>query len=138
MKSIDKLKIFQLFTDTVEDLQEEDNVIENDIKNHPYIKIGTVVKGVENFYILDDMMRFQYKEKYEDVREAVKGYYFTRIYERLEGFDETDPDQILECQSHDLSSLDYAFSHMIRYFEKVEEYEKCARILRIQQAFALV
>ena len=61
MKSIDQFKIFELFADTASELETEDKTISKDIEAYPYIALGMVIKGIENFYILDDMMRYKGK-----------------------------------------------------------------------------
>lgn len=135
MKPLDQHRIFQLFTDTVA-TPEEDTII-SDINSHPYILLGMVIRGVENFYILSDMMRLKHGSSYERIKTTVQKTYFERLYSYVEQFNEQDQDSILEGLSHDYSSINYALDHMIFHFENLEEYEKCNKLLKIKQAFSL-
>jgi hypothetical protein len=137
MKPLDQHRIFQLFTDTISTSVLDNEIYTEPLYIHPYIKLGMVIRGVENFFILDGIMRYKHRESYERIQDTVQQTYFERLFNYLEGFDEKNYEHILESLTHDNSSIHYALTHMISHFENLEEYEKCARLLAIRQAFFL-
>ena len=98
---------------------------------HPYLLFGSVIRGVENFYIVREMYTRQYREEFERVEESVKAKYFNRLYHFLERFDENDDDFIAEAKRFEIPESSYALISLRSYFEEKEEYEKCAKIQSI-------
>ena len=99
--------------------------------DHPYLLFGSVIRGVENFYIVRDMYTRHYKEQFERVEASVKAKYFNRLYYFLERFDENDNDFIAEAKRFEIPESSYALLTLRSYFESIEEYEKCAKIQSI-------
>jgi len=109
----------------------------SDYLEHPYLLFGSVIRGVENFYIVREMYTRTYKEQFERVEESVKSKYFNRLYHFLERFDEYDNDFITEAKRFEQHESAYALVEMRSYFESLEEYEKCAKIQSILKELSL-
>jgi len=99
-----------------------------DYTKHPYIILGSVIRGVENFYIMCEMFRNKYGDKFDAIEETLKQKYFDRLYGFLLRFDESNSEHILEAMKFDRQEVSYALLAMRSYFEECEEYEKCIKI----------
>jgi len=99
-----------------------------DYTKHPYIILGSVIKGVENFYIMCEMFRNKYGEKFDTIEETLKQQYFDRLYGFLLRFDESNSEHVLEAMKFDRSEVAYALLAMREHFEKREQYENCVKI----------
>lgn len=104
-----------------------------DYTRHPYIIIGSFVKGVENFYIICQGYHRQYGRQFERVEQTVKLKYFNRLYVFLESFEENNLEHVLKVQDFDHGEITFAFDQVITFYESLEEYEKCARLHKILQ-----
>jgi len=132
MKPLDP-SLFDMFDYSDGEDLERAGVIESlsEYLEHPYLLFGSVIRGVENFYIVREMYTRQYKEEFERVEENVRAKYFSRLYTFLERFDENDDDFIAEAKRFEVPESSYALLTLRSYFEKIEEYEKCAKIQSI-------
>jgi len=132
MKPLDP-SFFNMFDYSDGEDLERAGVIESlkDYLEHPYLLFGSVIRGVENFYIIREMYTRHYKEEFERVEENVKSKYFNRLYHFLERFDENDDDFIAEAKRFEIPESSYALISLRSYFESIEEYEKCAKIQSI-------
>lgn len=135
MKKMDTTRLIQLFNDTATGNSFDESI--PDISSHGYIILGMVIKGVENYYILCDMIQRKYSEEFEKIKDSLTRTYFLRIYQYLIKLDIESPSTILQALDHDTSSIEYTLNHLIRVFEKEQEYEKCAKILEIQKALEI-
>src|SRR5210317_370365 len=109
----------------------------SDYLEHPYLLFGSVIRGVENFYIVREMYTRYYKEQFERVEDSVRAKYFNRLYHFLERFDEDDDDFIAEARRFEVPESSYALLTLRSYFESIEEYEKCAKIHSIFNKLSL-
>lgn len=138
MKPLDP-SFFDMFDYSDGEDLERAGVIEElrDYLEHPYLLFGSVIRGVENFYIVREMYTRTYKEEFERVEEKVKSKYFNRLYHFIERFDEYDNDFITEAKRFEQHESVYALVDIRSYFESLEEYEKCAKIQSILRELSL-
>ena len=109
-----------------------------DYTKHPYIILGSVIRGVENFYIMCEMFRKQYGDKFDTIEEPLKQKYFDRLYGFLLRFDESNSEHILEAMRFDRSEVSYALLSMRVHFEEREQYENCVKIHNVLHNLMLV
>ena len=102
-----------------------------DYTQHPYIIFGTVIKCVENFFIISEMYRKKYGEKYESIEQTVRKAYFDRVYTYLDKFDESKYEHVVEARKFTPQEIAFAMEELRDHFEGTEEYERCARIQKI-------
>tara|TARA_R100001509_G_C4836131_1_gene204932 strand:- start:138 stop:578 length:441 start_codon:yes stop_codon:yes gene_type:complete len=125
MKKIDPTTLFSLFETGDEQVYEENNV--SDVLKNPYVLMGMVVKGIENFFVLDQIYLKNNKEQYEPVRESTKYKYFNKLYGYLKRIDYNKfESKYTITNSYDSPSVNNALHVLLKYFETLEEYEKCA------------
>ena len=62
MQKLDPHTLFSIFEQGDEEVYREHNV--EDVLKNPYVLIGMVVTGVENFYFMDKLYALKHKEDY--------------------------------------------------------------------------
>jgi hypothetical protein len=129
MKKIDPHTLFSLFEAGDEEVYKE-NGIENTLEN-PYVLMGMVVKGVENFFVLDTIYTKNHKEKYEKIKDVTKYKYFNKLYSYLQRISSKKFEaKYIIGESFDSGTVNSALHTLLYYFEGIEQYEKCAVIKR--------
>lgn len=131
MQPIDPHTLFSIFEQGDEQIYKEHGI--ESTLNNPYVLMGMVVKGIENYFMMDMMYMQRYPKEYTNVRNVTKHKYFTRIYNYLEKIDSDNFGK--EYNIGDSFGRDEAFlslDHLRKYFEKIEHYEKCAVIKKYQ------
>ena len=129
MKHLDP-SFFDMFDYSDEGDLERAGAIEalSDYLEHPFILFGSVIRGVENYYIIREMYSRKYKEQFESIEESLQHKYFNRLYIMLERFDESNCEHVLEAQRFERHESGWALLELRQFFEEVEDYEKCAKI----------
>ncbi len=135
MKDIDASRLIRLFENTASGNEFEESL--PDLHSHGYIILGMVIRGVENYYILCDMLTREHGEDFKKVQDKVEKSYFDRLFLFLDKLDIENPSMISQAIEHDTSSIEYALGALLRVFEAHEEYERCARIIKLKQILSL-
>ena len=129
MKRMDPHSLFSLFEVGDEEVYKENGV--ESALNNPYVLMGMVVKGVENFVVLDQIYTKNHKEKYEKVKDRTKYKYFNKLYSYLERIDSKKFEtKYIIGESFDSGTVNSALHTLLYYYEGLEQYEKCAVIKR--------
>lgn len=135
---IDKDKIFELFGSPIN--EEEDFInIASTMLDEPFNKIGMFTKLIINHIIFHQKLsKFLSKESnmaidLEDTKKASAFAIFNRAWFYIKKIDlknKSDLEAVVQFKKEPfLSTLNEA----IEYFEEVEEYEKCAKLLEIKK-----
>ena len=135
---IDKDKIFELFGSPIN--EEEDFInIASTMLDEPFNKIGMFTKLIINHIIFHQKLsKFLSKESnmvidLEDTKQASAFAIFNRAWFYIKKIDlknKSDLEAVVKFKKEPfLSTLNEA----IEYFEEVEEYEKCAKLLEIKK-----
>lgn len=127
MQKLNPHTLFSIFEKGDEEVYRENDV--EDLLDNPYVLIGMVVTGVENFYMIDQMYMVKHEKDYGRVRDKIKLKYFTKLCRYL---DRVTP---LEMQVTYSIGADYeldrainAMNDILVFFEGIEYYEECAKI----------
>lgn len=134
MKKIDKATLFNIFEVGDEEVYRENGV--EDLLHNTYILLGMTIKGVENYFIMEQMYQNRYGETFSTVRDSIKLKYFTGLIKYLERIDLSQSDTLYELK--DLfgeQSIEYALTEMVDFFEGVEMYENCALLMKFYKVF---
>lgn len=134
MDNLDTENLFKIFTSGDEEVYKEHGV--EDVLDNSYTLLGMVIKGVENYYVLDLVYNKKYKESYTSVRNGIKLMYFTGLMKYLERIDMSRSDTLLLLKEEfgDQPIL-FAFQEMLSFFEEREYYEQCSVIKNIHDLF---
>ena len=136
MKRLDSKTLFDVFQVGDEEVYREHGV--EDILDNSFVLLGMVVKGVENYYIIDQLYQRKYGEVYISQRENIKLTYFKGLMKYLERIGEIHLDTLSMIEDEfGISAIDYAFSEMIELFISVEYYEECSILKKYLDLFSL-
>ena len=134
MKKIDKATLFNIFEVGDEEVYRENGV--EDLLHNTYILLGMTIKGVENYFIMEQMYQNRYGETFSTVKDSIKLKYFIGLIKYLERIDLSQSDTLYELK--DLfgeQSIEYALTEMVDFFEGVEMYENCALLMKFYKVF---
>jgi len=127
MQPLDKDTLFSIFEQGDEEIYAEHKV--TGVMNNPYVLMGMVIRGMENWYLMDIMYKRSYAEQYERVREVIKVKYMSKLVGYLDRIDETKFETIYTIgDSFESKSVMRALNDLLYYFESIEKYEKCITI----------
>ncbi len=129
MNKLDPHTLFSIFEKGDEEVYRE-NKIEGLLGN-PYVLIGMVVNGVENYFFIDEIYSNKEPKRYARVKDSIKYKYFNKVYRYLTRL---SLDNINEKYGigtdYELDRSINALNELLFYFEEMEEYEKCALIFQ--------
>ena len=129
MQPIDPHTLFSIFEQGDEEIYKEHGM-EDALKN-PFVLMGMVVKGIENYFIMDQMYIRRYANKYKNVRNITKLKYFDNLYGYLNRIDSDNFEDMYKIgESFSSSDTHNALDYMRLFYEKLEHYEKCAIVKR--------
>ena len=131
MQPLDKNTLFSIFEVGDEEIYKEAGV-ENQL-NNPFVLMGMVLRGLENYSIMDVMYMKRHPESYKEVRELTRYKYYNKLYSyliRLDSLNFDDTYKIAESFGRDECFM--GLETFLRYYEKIEHYSKCAVIKRYQ------
>jgi len=131
---IDKDKVFNLFSNEMGN----DSLSIDDLMKDPLSKIGMFVKLIQNHEIFHKKLnQFLSKENPDyDIEQTKNASMFT-VYNRawfyINQIDLTDKnhlDAVLDFKKEPFISI---LEKVLQYFEDIEEYEKCAKLLTLKK-----
>ena len=136
MKKLDIDQLFNIFQIGDEEVYREHQ--SEDVLDNSFVLFGMVVKGVENYYIIDQLYEKRYGQQYDCVRDSIKLKYFIGLMRYLERIEEIPEDTVIALQDEfGLQSINYALQEILDLFIEVEYYEKCTILSKFQQLFLL-
>ena len=134
MKKLNSDELFDIFS------QHDDHIINesgmhDDIDND-FITFGTVIVGMRNYGMLDQIYRYRYEKHYDNVSEQLKLKYFNGLMRYASKIDvlhsNTVDDLIDEFGKQEIVGR---LQQLINFYEKLEVYENCAIIHKLLQKF---
>jgi len=141
MQPIDPNTLFSIFEQGDEEIYREHGVEEH--LQNPFVLMGMVLRGIDNFHMMDMMYMRQYPSHYKKVRNITKYKYFNKLYSHLlkidnnsfediykigESFDTKQTKNGLDRESFDTKQTKNGLDILRVFYERLEEYEKCAVI----------
>ena len=131
MQPIDPHTLFSIFEQGDEQVYEENGV--QDALNNPYVLMGMVLKGLENYSIMDMMYKKRYPEQYNEVRDTIKYKYYSKLYKYLSRIQLDKLEDIYKIgESYNSESVFISLEGLKMFFQDIEQYEKCAVIKKYQ------
>lgn len=127
MQPIDPNTLFSIFEQGDEQVYAEHG--QEGVLKNPYVLMGMVLRGLENWMLIDEMYMKRYPEDYKPVRNKVRWGYNDRLYGYLTSIDVDDSEGIYKIgESFNKVGVANGLNHLIKYYERYEEYERCAVI----------
>ena len=134
MKKLNSDDLFNIFSIGDEEIYKEHNI--EDMMDNTFILFGMVVRGVENYFIIDKMYASRYQERYDSVRENIKLKYFNGLVNYLERIKALQSDTVMDIEDEfGLQAIKYALEELLEFYKELEMYEKCAIIFKYYQLF---
>jgi hypothetical protein len=134
MKKLNSDDLFNIFSIGDEEIYKEHKI--EDMMDNTFILFGMVVRGVENYFIIDKMYASRYQERYDSVRENIKLKYFNGLVNYLERIKALQSDTVMDIEDEfGLQAIKYALEEMLEFYKELEMYEKCAIIFKYHQLF---
>ena len=131
IQPIDPHTLFSIFEQGDEQVYEENGV--QDALNNPYVLMGMVLKGLENYSIMDMMYKKRYPEQYNEVRDTIKYKYYSKLYKYLSRIQLDKLEDIYKIgESYNSESVFISLEGLKMFFQDIEQYEKCAVIKNYQ------
>ena len=128
---MDPHSLFSIFEQGDEHVYKEHG-LEDTLKN-PYVLMGMVLRGVENYHMMDMMYMRQQPQMYKKVRHITKYKYYNKLFSYLCRITDFDKEIIYKVgESFESHEVFNALEVLLRFFENIEQYEKCAIIKRYQ------
>lgn len=125
MQPIDPHTLFSIFEQGDEQIYQEHNI--TGVLDNPYVLMGMVCRGLENYHIMDMMYLKQYPKEYTNVRKVTKHKYITRLYNYLTRINLNEYGREYSIgDSYEYNNVKSSLEYIMFYFEKLEVYEKCA------------
>lgn len=129
MQPIDPNSLFSIFEHGDEEIYKEHGI--EDTLNNPFVLMGMVLRGIENYHMMDMMYMRQYPAQYKNVRKLTRYKYLNKLYSYLEKIDSTKFESIYKIgESFEKDNILGGLDYLRLYFEQIEQYEKCAVIKR--------
>ena len=134
MKKLNCDDLFNIFSIGDEEIYKEHKI--EDMMDNTFILFGMVVRGVENYFIIDKMYANRYQERYDSVRENIKLKYFNGLVNYLERVKDIKADTVEELKDEfGPQAIKYALEEMLEFYKELEMYEKCAVIFKFYELF---
>jgi hypothetical protein len=140
---IDPKKIFSLFDRVNEDtpLIEKAEIASqlSQVRDSPAFKLGMFKKLIFNHLSFNESLINLVKHADEDfdvndVKNASEYIVYVKAWEFIEDFDLKDAESFDILKKYSSQELLTAFKLAINFFQKLEEYEKCAHLHKIETA----
>lgn len=134
MKDLDGDSLFSIFDKGDEEIYTDLN--HNVDLSDNALLMGMVIRGVDNYFLLDKIYFNRYGEYYLSVKEKIKLKYFTRLLEYLTRVNEISLETISYIRDEfGLKAIIYSFQSMLSLFEEKEMYEDCVVVKKYLDLF---
>jgi len=131
MKKLDSQNLFKAFS-----LEGDETNKLPEVPNDSFILLGTVLRGVETFYIIDQLYQMRYKDQYELVREKIKLKYFSGLMKYIDRIDDMSLDTVMYIEDEfGGQAIKCALEEMLQFFEQIEYYEQCITLKKYFDIF---
>lgn len=127
MERLDPDSIFSIFEQGDEAVYEEHGVTE--VLDNPYVIMGMVLRGVDQFELMAIMVERKYPEQWGKDKTKIKYKYYNRLFDHMNRIDLTHSHTVYKVSdAFDFEEILLGLSKMLYFYEGIEEYEKCALI----------
>ena len=131
MQPLNPHTLFSIFEKGDEEIYKEHNMEE--LLDNPFVLMGMVLRGIENYHTMDLMHLKHFGKQYRDVRFSVRNQFFNKLFGYLNRIDSSKFEtKYTIAQSFEKAEVFKGLNVLLYYFEKREEYEKCATIKKYQ------
>ncbi len=124
MHKLDPYTLFSIFEQGDEEIYKENNV--EDVLKNPYVLIGMVVTGVENYHYINKMYSLKHPEHYKRVKGKIKYKYYNKLYNYLNRVSPLQLDIVYKIgDDFEIDRSLKSIYDLLFYFQDIEDYNKC-------------
>ena len=136
MHKLDPHTLFSIFEKGDEEVYREYN--EEDALKNPFVLMNMVMRGLENYEFMRIISLKNHKEQFEDAEPRIKHKYYNKLYSYLVRINLNSIETIYTIgDGYEKGKVNWALAMLLEHFEAVEEYEKCAEIVKYIQMLVL-
>lgn len=129
MNKIDPDKVFSIFNQTDDQVLLQDQI--QQIANDTRTLLMDIVQQLHRYDLIDIIYSNKQGNQYSKVQDKIKLKYFTRLFDQLTQIDIQQVEkQHNLLQAHDNTQCIQGLYNLIKYFEQIEDYRKCAIIIK--------
>jgi hypothetical protein len=100
--------------------------------------MNMVMRGLENYQLMCLMYLKNYPKEFKKVEPTIKYKYYTKLYNYLLRINLKSIESIYTIgDSFEKKGVGEALNQLLYYFESIEQYEKCQRIVEYIQMLVL-
>ena len=134
MKKLNSDELFSIFSQGDQTVYQENSLEE--VLDNSFVLFGMVVKGVENYFIIDKIYSTRYGKDYDSPSNSIKLKYFNGLIKHLERIDITRSEPLLELfEEFGPSAIKYALDELLDFYQEREYFEQCALIFKFTTLF---
>ena len=136
MNKLDPHTLFSIFEQGDEEIYKEHG--QQDVLKNPFVLMGMVLRGLENYRLMALIYNRKYPDMFKEQEPVIKHKYYNKLYSYLNRIDLRQLETAYHIgESYSRDEIMLALEHMIQFFVKVEEYEKCAKIVEYKELLVL-
>ena len=125
MQHLDKHTLFSIFEAGDEEVYKEHNVTH--VLDNPFVLMGMVLRGLENWKLLRVMYVRTYKQQFLNAEPKIKRLYFAKLCGYLERIGDKKFDSIYDIgEGYNSTATIDGLYELLMYFTETEQYERCA------------
>ena len=129
MNRLDPHTLFSIFEKGVEDVYKEHG--QEGVLQNPFVLMGMVLRGLDNYKLMSIIYMKNYPKEFKAVEPSVKYNFYNRLYSYLKRINiDTIENAYTIGDSFGSADIAGALDELILFYQNLEEYEKCAKILK--------
>ena len=134
MKKLDSKGLFNIFSQGDEAIYHEHGILQ--ALDNDFVLFGTVIRGVENYFIIDKIYSYKFGEEYDSVSDSIKMKYFNALIKYLERIDITQSDTLGDLlDEFEPQVVKNVLQELLYFYEEKEVYEQCVIIFKFFDIF---
>ena len=136
MNKLDPHTLFSIFEKGDEEVYKEQGCEE--LLENPFVLMGMVTRGLESYEMMRMLYLKNYPKEFIKAEPIIKHKYYNRLYSYLLRINLNRFESIYTIgDSYDKKTTSHALNTLLKYFESIEEYEKCQNIVSYIQMLVL-
>ena len=136
MHKLDPHTLFSIFEQGDEEVYKEHGELE--VLKNPFVLMNMVMRGLENYQLMCLMYLKNYPKQFKRVEPTIKYKYYNKLYNYLLRINLKSIESIYTIgDSFEKKQVGDALNELLRYFESIEQYEKCGKIVEYIQMLVL-
>ena len=136
MNKLDPHTLFSIFEKGDEEIYKEHGA--EDLLDNPFVLMGMVTRGLENYHMMKMLYVKNYPKEFAKAEPMIKHKFYNKLYLYLLRINLRSIETIYTIgDTYDKKSTSTALNTLLSYFEDIEEYEKCQKIVQYIQMLVL-